>query len=252
VSEYLLIFFAGLAGSVHCIGMCGGFACALGADPRGRAASLARHLVYNAGRIASYCFIGAVVGQLGVLLVGHDGETSAAAWAQRALAVLAGALMIGIGVRFVAPLGRGGDPLHAFGGERLARALRGVLRTPGPGAPLAFGVLNGFLPCPLVYALAMQAAASGSALGGLFVMAAFGLGTFAAMLAMGGVGLWWRGRGAAARHEHAVRAGFLPVGRGAAAPHWRVHGARVAAGLIVLLGAITLARGLLSLAAHGH
>lgn len=252
MTEHLLIFFAGLAGSMHCIGMCGGFACALGADPRGRAASWLRHLAYNTGRVATYCFIGAVVGQLGVLLVGHDGETSAAAWAQRGLAMLAGALMIGIGAHFVAPRGRGGDPLRAFGGERLARALRGVLRAPGAAAPLAFGALNGLLPCPLVYALAMQAAASGSALGGVLVMAAFGLGTFAAMLAMGGVGLWWRGRGAAARDGHAARVDVLPAGSGAAAPQWRARGVRVAAGLIVLLGAITLARGLLPLGAHLH
>ena len=32
---YLVIFAAGFAGSFHCIGMCGGFACALGRDPRG-------------------------------------------------------------------------------------------------------------------------------------------------------------------------------------------------------------------------
>ncbi len=32
---YLLIFLAGLAGSVHCLGMCGGFACAMGGDPGG-------------------------------------------------------------------------------------------------------------------------------------------------------------------------------------------------------------------------
>ena len=36
MSYYALLFIAGVAGSFHCIGMCGGFACGLGGDPRGR------------------------------------------------------------------------------------------------------------------------------------------------------------------------------------------------------------------------
>ena len=47
-------------------------------------------------------------------------------------------------------------------------------------------MLNGFLPCPLVYAFAAQAAGSGGALPGLLVMLAFGLGTFPAMLLVAG------------------------------------------------------------------
>ena len=35
MTYYLVVFAAGFAGSFHCIGMCGGFACALGRDPRG-------------------------------------------------------------------------------------------------------------------------------------------------------------------------------------------------------------------------
>ena len=59
--EYPLIFLAGLAGSWHCVGMCGGFASALGADPRGRSATLGRQLIYNLGRVTTYCFIGGLV-----------------------------------------------------------------------------------------------------------------------------------------------------------------------------------------------
>jgi len=39
MSHYIVIFVAGIAGSFHCIGMCGGFACALGVDPAGRIAT---------------------------------------------------------------------------------------------------------------------------------------------------------------------------------------------------------------------
>ena len=90
---------------------------------------------------------------------------------------------------------RHGPPMLGLGGQFLAPALRDLLRAPGPAAPLAFGVLNGFLPCPLVYAFAAQAAGSGGALPGLLVMLAFGLGTFPAMLLMAGLGGWLRRAG---------------------------------------------------------
>ena len=65
MTYYALLFLAGFAGSFHCIGMCGGFACALGADPRGAGATSVRHVLYNTGRLTTYCFLGALAGGLG-------------------------------------------------------------------------------------------------------------------------------------------------------------------------------------------
>ena len=67
MTYYLVIFAAGFAGSFHCIGMCGGFACALGRDPRGRTATVERHLLYNTGRLTTYCFLGGIAGALGAV-----------------------------------------------------------------------------------------------------------------------------------------------------------------------------------------
>ena len=75
-----------------------------------------------------------------------------------------------------------------FGGSTLAASLRSLQTSQSPAAPVAFGVFNGFLPCPLVYAFAAQAASTAAPLSGLLVMLSFGLGTFPAMLMMGGVG----------------------------------------------------------------
>ena len=69
MTYYLVIFAAGFAGSFHCIGMCGGFACALGRDPRGAAATVERHLLYNMGRLTTYCFLGGLAGALGAGVV---------------------------------------------------------------------------------------------------------------------------------------------------------------------------------------
>ena len=57
--------------------------------------------------------------------------------------------------------------------------------SPSPWAPLAFGTLNAFLPCHLVYGFAAVAAATGSVGHGWLTMIAFGLGTVPAMAAAG-------------------------------------------------------------------
>jgi hypothetical protein len=245
--HYTLVFLAGLAGSVHCIGMCGGFACALGGDPRGGTATFRRHLVYNLGRASTYCFLGATLGYLGLLVCGQQGDAAAVGVAQRVLALVSGALIVLVGLQFLGfSLGgrwRLGNPATAL----LTGALGRLLRAPGTGAPLALGVLNGFLPCPLVYAFAAQAASSAAPLPGFLTMAAFSLGTFPAMLLMGGAGLWWRSRSAAATPAGARSqpAAVLGIDR-------RTLILRLAGGLILLLGLITFARGIVPMSAHLH
>jgi hypothetical protein len=254
MTAYLLIFLAGLAGSMHCVGMCGGFACAIGGDARGPAQSMLRHGIYNTGRLSSYAFIGALAGYAGLLLVGPAGDASTASVAQRALAVVSGLLMIYIGLQFLGVLKTALAPGHWSGIDALAQALRRLVHTPGRAAPLALGVLNGLLPCPLVYAFAAQAASSGGPLQGLLIMLAFGLGTFPAMLAMGGVGLWLR-RSNAAPQPQPIHAPFLRVVAPLPRTDWRLLGVRTAGGFIVLLGLVTLARGLLAMSSHalmGH
>jgi sulfite exporter TauE/SafE len=204
---YLVIFAAGFAGSFHCIGMCGGFACALGRDQRGGGATVLRHLLYNTGRLTTYCFLGGL-------------DT-----AQRILAIVAGLLMIAMALQFFGWLQVFHRLAIGFGGSTFALSLRGLLTARSSAAPLAFGVFNGFLPCPLVYAFAAQAASTAGALPGFLVMAWFGLGTFPAMLMMGGVGR-------------------------ILGPAWRRRGVRLAGGFILLLGLITLGRGLLPSDAH--
>ena len=232
MTYYLVIFAAGFAGSFHCIGMCGGFACALGHDPRGRTATVERHLLYNAGRLTTYCFLGGIAGALGAVLCTSrgiavpvlNGPLDAA---QRILAIATGLLMIAMALQFFGLLQGFHRMAAGFGGSTLAVSLRSLLKSPSPAAPVAFGVFNGFLPCPLVYAFAAQAASTAGALPGFLVMLSFGLGTFPAMLMMGGVGRML-------------------------APAWRQRGVWLAGSFILVLGLITLSRGVLPFAAHVH
>jgi sulfite exporter TauE/SafE len=234
MTYYALLFLAGFAGSFHCIGMCGGFACGLGADPRGARATSVRHVLYNTGRLATYCFLGTLAGGLGQAICSSLGLRSNQGTpflsasldvGQRALAVMAGLLMIIMALSFFGLRGWH-RATSSFGGSTLVNSLRSLLRTPGHAAPLAFGVLNGFLPCPLVYAMVAQAASTFDVLSGCLTMAVFGLGTFPAMLAMGGLGRLL-------------------------APRWRQRGVRLAGGFILALGLITLSRGVVPMAG-GH
>jgi len=230
MTYYLVIFAAGFAGSFHCIGMCGGFACALGRDPRGAAATAERHLLYNVGRLTTYCFLGALAGALGQAVSTSHGVavpplTGPLDAAQRILAIVAGVLMIAMALQFFGLFHGFHRAAVGFGGSTLAMSLRSLLAARSRAAPIAFGVFNGFLPCPLVYAFAAQAGSTAAPLPGFLVMLAFGLGTFPAMLTMGGIGRLLT-------------------------PAWRQRGVRLAGVFILLLGLVTLGRGVLPIAAH--
>jgi hypothetical protein len=158
-------FIIGLLGSLHCIGMCGPLALAL---PATRTDFVTGRIIYNAGRVVTYMLLGTIFGIVG--------QTFALAGFQRGLSIAAGLFMLAA----------------AFGWHRLAAPpvsfLRGawsrLIALKTRTALFGIGLLNGLLPCGLVYVALAGAAATGSALRGLLFMAGFGLGTIPAMLAV--------------------------------------------------------------------
>jgi uncharacterized protein len=180
-------FVAGVLGSVHCFAMCGALAGALGLRARQVGATPQRTfclaLSSQLGRIASYVFIGAAVGGAGAWL------TTVMSWVHAAatLRVLAGAVLLAMAIRvafninFFAGLERVGARLWSkLGANRLA--LTGGGRQPGLAQSLLMGLAWGWLPCGLVYSMALYAALSGSVLQGALIMLAFGAGTLPSML----------------------------------------------------------------------
>jgi sulfite exporter TauE/SafE len=174
-------FAAGLLGGVHCAGMCGGIVGSLSAAARGPA--LPRQLAFNAGRIGSYTLAGFAAGALGAVAR----HSAAAFGVQVALFALANIVMLLLGL-YIAGWGRVLARLESAGGalwRRLQPLARRLVPIDSASKAAAAGALWGFVPCGLVYSMLTLALASGEALSGAAVMAAFGLGTLPNLLAAG-------------------------------------------------------------------
>ena len=186
-------FLFGLLGSFHCVGMCGAIALAL---PGPTADStplryLGGRVLYNLGRVTTYAALGAGAGLLG--------QGLRLAGVQQGLSIASGVLillLVAVPTRYTTPIA---------GWLGLSRPLAWVKTTLGrlfqqPTLPALYatGLLNGLLPCGLVYlALAGALSAPGVA-GAAAYMALFGLGTLPLMLGLSLSGqlvpLLWRGR----------------------------------------------------------
>ena len=167
----------GLVGSLHCAGMCGPLMLAMPATFNPQARLLVSRLSYNAGRIATYTFMGGLFGLIG--------QTVALAGLQRWLSIGAGVVILG---------GLITSSHRIFGGplQRLVTGLKrqigGLLARRDLASQFGLGLLNGLLPCGLVYAGCAGATATSSFFGGLLYMLVFGLGTFPMMFALGLLG----------------------------------------------------------------
>jgi sulfite exporter TauE/SafE len=131
-------------------------------------------MAYNLGRIATYCALGAVFGVLG--------QTIALGGYQRGISIVAGiAILAGlIASRFLVI---GGPAVKAV--VWLKAGFARVLQRRTISSVFMLGLLNGLLPCGLVYVAGAAAGASGSTLSSVGFMFAFGLGTTPMMLGLG-------------------------------------------------------------------
>lgn len=169
-----MAFLLGLFGSLHCAGMCGPLAVALPAPGKTTAGFMAGRLVYNLGRIFTYCFIGIIFGALGksVFMAGIQ------QWVSIAIGLL---LIAGLITSRKLSLSR---PVIRLV-ERLKLKMAVLIHRRSLASLFVFGLLNGWLPCGLVYIAAATATLSGNILGGLQFMFLFGLGTVPMMLILG-------------------------------------------------------------------
>jgi len=167
-------FLFGLVSSFHCGGMCGPIALSL-PNATQRWQYVGGKLLYNTGRIVTYMLLGALFGLFGKGL---------------ALAGLQQALSVGLGVALLIMALLAFNPDTLFQKAAFLRQFQTFIirqfgsRLKNASLPSMFtiGLLNGLLPCGVVYIALAGSLASGNALQGMAYMAVFGLGTLPMML----------------------------------------------------------------------
>lgn len=174
--EFLAAAFSiGLLGSFHCVGMCGPIALAL---PLGGQSGLRRYaavVAYNGGRIFTYFLLGLLFGALGkgFVIGGY----------QQVLSIALGVLIL-VGLLLPATINQrfGMTKVIAPMVTKVKSLLGGLLKSKSSGSFFLIGVLNGLLPCGLVYLAVAGAIATGDIINGGLFMAMFGVGTAPALI----------------------------------------------------------------------
>jgi len=173
-------FLIGIAGSLHCVGMCGGVVTALSFSIPKQKSTTAYHINYHFGRILSYSIAGAATGALGQLF-SHQMQQGL-----NILQFISGIFILLLGL-YIANWWRALTLLEQQGKKiwrHIAPISKRFLPLKSPIYALPYGFLWGWLPCGLIYSTLSWSLASGSAIQGALVMAFFGLGTLPALLAL--------------------------------------------------------------------
>jgi sulfite exporter TauE/SafE len=163
-------FLIGLMGSLHCVGMCGPLAFAV---PTVKGHRFMSAVVYNSGRIVTYSLLGILVGLLGlgIHLAGY----------QSYLSILTGTFIILL-VVFPA-LERLLFKLTKLDLGSLIRShISKHLKKNSYISTALIGILNGLLPCGLIYAALAGAIETGYVESAALYMIMFGLGTSVLMM----------------------------------------------------------------------
>lgn len=163
-------FIFGLISSLHCIGMCGPIAIMLPVDRSNQTKKTLQIFTYHLGRLAAYASIGFIFGLFG--------KGFSMAGLQQELSVLLGIIMIVIVVIpekvFIAY--NFSKPIFKLI-SKIKTTLGSQFKNKSYQSLFTIGVLNGFLPCGMVYVALFGAVAMQSPSFGVLYMILFGLGT---------------------------------------------------------------------------
>ncbi len=173
---FLSAFILGALGSIHCVGMCGPLALSLPVVNKGKNSKFISVLLYNTGRVVTYSFFG--------LLFGMIGKTFALFGYQQWLSIALGVIII---LFLLLPrrsivFEKTNIFIHFF--YKVRKWLGKLFAKRNYKSVFFIGLLNGLLPCGLVYMAVAGAIATASVLKSSIFMASFGFGTFPMMLSV--------------------------------------------------------------------
>ncbi len=179
--ELITAFTIGLLGSLHCIGMCGPIAFALPMRRDSYTAVISGSFLYNSGRLFTYFTIGCLFGLLG--------KGFAIAGYQQTLSIVVG---VGMVLSILLPAALKNKMNHfPLLNSSLGRVKNNLAKRLGRTSFInlwMIGLLNGLLPCGLVYmGIAGSLAMATPFQGGLFMLA-FGAGTLPLMMTVSIIG----------------------------------------------------------------
>ena len=173
----LAALFLGFLGSFHCIGMCGPIALTLPVQHLEGFKKFSGIIIYNLGRVITYAMLGLLFGIIGM-------SFNLFGW-QQVLSIVLGSLLF---VFFIASFFQkrlfSNQLIQKHWNKYIIRWLTPLFHKKNMGNLFLIGLLNGLLPCGLVYMAIAGALATGNILNSSLFMAAFGLGTLPAMITM--------------------------------------------------------------------
>ncbi len=181
IISIITIAFLGSFG--HCIGMCGGIVIAYTStkvdDKWSKTKQSFAHLSYSFGRVSTYMILGALFGFIGGVITINN-------TANGTLLVVAGVLMILAGLSLSGKIKFLTLIEHSISKNSWYQsAFRSLLGKQSFYSFFLLGMLNGLLPCGLVYSFTIIAASTMSPFWGAFVMGVFGLSTIPALFSLG-------------------------------------------------------------------
>lgn len=169
---FSIAFVTGLASSLHCIGMCGPIALALPVGRLNKVEKLLAKLLYNFGRILTYSLLG--------IFLGYFGKQFFIAGWQQILSISVGVfLLFNLISNKYFPLNFSSKISH-----QVSTFFKEILTIQYKYKFVLFGILNGFLPCGMVYLALAGALVTATPYSGAMFMAFFGLGTVPLMLSI--------------------------------------------------------------------
>lgn len=169
----LIGFIIGLQATLHCVGMCGPLALAAPIDRSQKKRALWGSLTYNLGRISSYTYLGFLLGLLGI------GSTWI--YTMQVLSILSGLFFLATAIFGSMESWLGIRQLTSKIGQFNARLFPAIKKMPRALRPYLFGVLNGLLPCGMVYLALIYALSCANLVDSVLSMFFFGLGTLPVM-----------------------------------------------------------------------